>query len=341
LPITSLDGSQANLEAMVVRPDRSGRFPVVVIVHGTPRASGEAFGAAIAQQSPVDFLGPAVAFAQRGYAAVSIMRRGFGRSDGQYAERLTGSCENRDYLAAGRAAAEDVTGAVRSLRDEPWADPDRVLLFGLSTGGFAVTAAAAGNPPGVVGIVNVAGVHGSAGPDRVCSPDRLVEDVSVFGQTSRLPALWIYVENDHFVPAALSRRMFEAYTGAGAPAALKMLPPFGNDGHYLLSGPIDLWWSSVEGFLDGLHLPISAIIEMPALAAIPPPSPLNPTCMAFFKNYAAVPTDTKAFAWNAEGHCSTSFSRTADEAKENAMRQCRDAWKECTIYAVGQSLSPG
>ena len=49
LPITLPDGGQVNLEAMVVRPDRSERFPLVVLVHGTIRASGEALRTAMAQ----------------------------------------------------------------------------------------------------------------------------------------------------------------------------------------------------------------------------------------------------------------------------------------------------
>lgn len=335
------DGRQVNLEAMVVRPDRPGRFPLVVLVHGTPRVSGETVRDEIARQSPAGFVGPAVAFAQRGYAAVSIMRRGFGRSEGPFAESLSGTCNDRDYLAVGRTAAEDVSGAVATLRGEPWAAPDRVLLFGLSTGGFAVTAAAASNPPGVVGVLDVAGGHGSAGPDRVCSPDRLVEDAGIFGRTARVPALWLYAENDHFIPAALGRRMFDAYTAAGAPAQLDILPPFGNEGHYILAGPVELWWPSVERFLGGLRLPTAVMVELPALAALPAPSPLNPTCAMYFSSYLATRTDAKAFAWNAEGHCSSATSRTIDEAKQEAMRQCVGAWQDCSLYAVGQSLAPG
>jgi predicted acyl esterase len=73
----------------------------------------------MAHQPPAELVSPAVAFAQRGYAAVSIMRRGFGRSEGQFAESLSGTCNDRDYLAVGRVAAEDVTGAVATLRGEP------------------------------------------------------------------------------------------------------------------------------------------------------------------------------------------------------------------------------
>jgi dienelactone hydrolase len=321
LPITLPDGSKVKLEAMVIRPDRPGRFPLVVLVDGTPRASGETLRAAMAHQPPAELVIPAIAFAQRGYAAVSIMRRGFGRSEGQFAESLSGTCNDRDYLAVGRVAAEDVTGAVATLRGEPWVDPDRVLLLGHSTGGFAVTAAAANNPPGVVGILDFAGGHGSAGPDRVCSPDRLVEDAGILGRTARVPALWIYSENDHYIPAALGRRMFEAYVVSGAPAQLQVLPPFGVEGHAEVAvGPVELWWPSVESFLSGLHLPTSVMVELPTLASIPAPNPLNAACTMYFNYYVVARTDAKAFAWNAEGHCSLTTPSTKPRKK-----RCADA----------------
>jgi dienelactone hydrolase len=343
LPIAYPDGRRVNLEAMVIRPDRPERFPLVVLVHGTPVATGDNLRTAMAQQSPADLLNPALAFAQRGYATVSIMRRGFGRSEGQFAESLSGTCNDRDYLAVGRVAAEDVTGALATLRRELWVDPDRVLLLGHSTGGFAVTAAAADNPAGVVGILDFAGGHGSAGPDRVCSPDRLVADAGIFGRTARVPALWIYSENDRYIPAALGRRMFAAYVASGAPGQLQVLPPFGVEGHAMLSmGPVELWWPAVEDFLNGLHLPTSVMVELPAMAAIPAPSPLNAACTNYFDYYVKAHTDTKAFAWNRDGHCSSvTTMRTVDEAREEAMRRCTEAWKECSLYAVGQSVTPG
>jgi dienelactone hydrolase len=96
------------------------------------------------------------------------------------------------------------------------------------------TAAAATNPSGVVGILDFAGGHGAASPDRVCSPDQLVDDAGILGRTARIPALWIYSENDHYIPAALGRRVFEAYVASGAPAQLEVLPPFGVEGHAML-----------------------------------------------------------------------------------------------------------
>lgn len=343
IPVTLVDGSQVKLETMIIRPDRPGRFPLVLLVHGTNPATGQAFRAAAAQQSPADLLNAAVAFAQHGYAVASIMRRGFGRSEGRFAETLSGPCDDRDYLAVGRIAAEDVAGAVVALRGEPWVEPDQVVLMGHSTGGFAVTAAAANSPDGVVGVLNFEGAHGSV-PGRTCSPDHLVADAGIFGRTARIPALWVYSENDHSAPPALGRRMFDAYVASGAPAQLQVLRPFGVDGHALVPmGPAGIWWPAVESFLNQLRLPTSLVVELPPPAVIPPPVPLNAACTGYFDAYVKAWTDAKAYAWNRDGHCSsvTSTQRTVDEAKSEAMRQCVAAWKECSLYAVGQALAPG
>lgn len=344
MPITLADGNQVRLETMILRPDRPGRFPLVLLVHGTNPATGEAFRIASAKQSPVDLLNPAVVFAQHGYAVAAIMRRGFGRSEGGFVERLSGPCDDRDYLAVGRTAAEDVIGALATLRGESWVEPDRVLLMGHSTGGFAVTAAAADNPVGVVGVLNFEGAHGSGGPGRICSPDHLVADAGILGRTARIPALWVYAENDHFAPPALGRRMFETYTASGAPAQLQILPAYGVEGHAVVPmATADTWWPIVESFLDQLHLPTSLAVQLPALRNLPAPTPLNAACTVYFDAYVKAWTDVKAYARNREGHCSsvTSTQRTVEDAKSEAMRQCLAAWKECSLYAVGQALAPG
>lgn len=330
LPITLADGSQVKLETMILRPDRPGRFPLVLLVHGTLPGTGDALRAALARETPASLLNPAVAFAQRGYAVASIMRRGFGHSDGPFAETLSGPCDDRDYLGVARIAAEDVTGALAALRGEPWVEPDRVLLMGHSTGGFAVTAAAASNAAGVVGVLNFEGAHGSV-PGHTCSPDRLVADAGIFGSTARIPALWLYAENDRSAPPALGRRMFDAYVASGAPAQFQILPPFGVDGHAMVPmGPADVWLPAVESFLHQLHLPTSVLVELPPPATIPPPVPLNAACAGYFDAYVKAWTDAKAYAWNRDGHCSsvTVAQRTADDAKREALRQCVAAWKE-------------
>ncbi|HUN47556.1 MAG TPA: alpha/beta fold hydrolase [Stellaceae bacterium] len=253
------DGHQARLESLLIRPDRPGRFPLVVLVHGTPA------------DSPANLAGPAIAFAQHGYAAVSILRRGFGRSDGPYLEAPADPCEDTDYLQVGLVSAQDVSGAVASLRREAWADPERVVLLGYSTGGFAVVAAGAANPPGVAGIINVAGGRGAFEPDHVCGADNLVSAYGVLGRSSRTPELWLYSENDQAFVPSLANRMFAAFTARGAPARLQMLPPFGGNGHLLLvAGSTDLWWPAVAAFLESLHLP-TAQAKLPPRPQAPLP----------------------------------------------------------------------
>jgi dienelactone hydrolase len=339
VPIALPDGRQVMLEGLVIRPDRPGKFPLIVLVHGSPRSEPGKFLEAYRRASPTGLAGPALAFAQRGYAAVSIMRRGFGRSDGPYAEFIADPCENTDYLRVGLISAEDVTGAVASLRREPWVDPDRVVLLGYSTGGFAVSAAGTTNPPGVLGILDFAGGRGSFKPDQVCSPDRLVDAFATFGRSTRIPALWMFAENDHYLGVALARRIFEAYTSAGAPAQLKTLPPFGSDGHLLLvAGSTDLWWPSVETFLGALHLPTSLAVDLPPPSALPPPH-VNEACLGFFRDYVAARTDAKAFAMNPEGHCGSDITaRSLDDAREEAMKLCSARWPDCKLYAAGQEL---
>jgi dienelactone hydrolase len=183
LPVT-ISGSEVSLESFVVRPDHPGRFPLVVITHGTPSVDGDAFFREILNRSPVNYSKAAIAFAQRGYAVVTIMRRGVGRSGGGFSERLQ---EPRDYLPAVRVSAEDVTAAVASLRKEPWVDADHVILLGHSTGGLAVSAAAAENPAGVVGILNFdGGEHSVSASGRACEPDNLVGTMAALAHPGAL-----------------------------------------------------------------------------------------------------------------------------------------------------------
>ena len=171
LPVV-ISGNKLSLESSVVRPDRPGKFPLVVITHGQPGVFGDRFYGEILNSMPIAYTTAAVAFAVRGYAAVSIMRRGYGRSGGGFSEVLRQAC---DYLPAVRISGEDVIAAVASLRSEPWVDADHIVLLGDSVGGLSVTAAASQNLPGVVGVVNFDGgwPNSFAAPGQPCSPDNL------------------------------------------------------------------------------------------------------------------------------------------------------------------------
>ena len=336
----TLSGSELALESFVIRPDRPGKFPLVIITHGTPSASGDAFFREVLNRSPVTYSKAAIGFAERGYAVVSIMRRGFGRSEGGFSEQLQKAC---DYLPAVRVSGQDVIAAVNSLRRESWVDADHVILLGHSTGGLAVTAAAAENPTGVVGIVNFdGGEHGVSASGQACEPDNLVDTLTALGRTARVPALWLYAENDQSYEPDLARRMFAAYTGGGAPAQLRMLAAFGANGHDLvMAAPADDWFSSIEPFLAGLGLPTAPVVTPPLFARLPFPPGALTVCQEAFANYLTNPDDAKAFAVSRQGGCGTGAGRTADEARENALTACKINTRggDCKLYAIGQHLA--
>jgi len=113
---------------------------------------------------------------QRGYATITIMRRGFGLSGGDYSEKLQQAC---DYLPAVRNSGDDILAAIATIRREPWVDPDHILLLGHSTGGLAVLAAATANPSGVVGLLNFdGGRHSTSMSGGPCDSDHLISTVA-------------------------------------------------------------------------------------------------------------------------------------------------------------------
>ena len=129
-------------------------------------------------------------------------------------------------------------------------------MVGQSAGGWAAIALSSRNVRGVRAIITFAAGRGGrvdGKPNNNCAPEKLVAATRDFGQTARVPMLWIYIENDTFFGPALSKRMHQAYTEAGGMAEYHLLPPFGNDGHFLIDSPdaIPLWAPLVSQFLDG------------------------------------------------------------------------------------------
>ena len=340
--VVTLDGAAVTLEGLVVRPDRPGKVPLVVMFHGTPRSEQSGQSEARARVSPALFNTAAVMFARHGYATVSVMRRGFGRSGGRYAEGGTGRCDTADYLPAARAAGEDVVAATAALRREPWVDPERVVLLGQSSGGMAVSAAAAAGVPGVRGVLDFAGGRGSSAPDTVCNPAGLVQTFGTLGRTALVPALWLYAENDHFFGPALARRMHAAYTEAGAPAGFVALPAFGADGHATLTAAeAEAWWPSVAPFLARIGLPTAELVRLPELPRLQVPRDMGNACLAGFRAFEASRTPGKAFAVRSGGGCGwATRARDADEAAAEAMERCATRGGGCTLYARGHGVVP-
>jgi len=244
--------------AYVVRPVGNGPFPLVVMNHGVslnPRERGFF--------PLVEFKAAAFWFARQGNMVVAPTGSGYGAAALDDPERglygvfysKIGSCENPNFHDAGLAVALLDEWIIDYMADQKLIIPNDVVVVGQSAGGWAAIALSSRNLPSVRAIITFeAGRGGRVGgkPNNNCAPDQLVEATADFGRTARIPMLWIYTENDTFFGPELSKRMHEAYTRAGGNAEYHLLPPFGDDGHYMIDSAdsIPLWSPLVSQFLD-------------------------------------------------------------------------------------------
>ncbi|MBL8836862.1 MAG: prolyl oligopeptidase family serine peptidase [Alphaproteobacteria bacterium] len=243
------NGGAVQLVALALRPAGAQARALAIVNHGSPRdAAGRR------RMTTAQYESQLRVFAERGYAAVAVLRRGYGSSGGAWAEGYNG-CADPDFAAGARRTANDISDAIAHLQTLPWVDRTRVVAIGQSAGGIGVVALAASPPEGLRAIVNFAGGRGSRGPNDVCFEDRLVTAFAAFGRGASLPSLWIYAENDLFFRPELARRFERAYSGAGGRATLLVVPPSGDDGHNYFRRELRDWPERVFPFLRALGLP--------------------------------------------------------------------------------------
>jgi dienelactone hydrolase len=317
------------LEAILIRPAAPGRYPLVLLNHGAPRD-----GAQRRKMSPNALLPQATEFARRGWAAVIVMRRGYGDSGGDYAES-SGPCDNPNYVKSASASAADLRAAIVHLAARPDVDRPRIVSVGQSAGGLATVALTADPPSGLVAAINFAGGRGSRADHQVCRDERLVEAMRSFGRRSRVPMLWVYTENDHYFGPALARRMHDAFAGAGGQVQFVQAPPFGRDGHTLFASGIPQWTPTVDKFLQAQKLVLRGdLLPLPPLPAIEPPPNLSASGRTGFERYRAAPPH-KAFAVSSKGAWAwRSGRRTVRDASEAALEACRERANDCRLVAV-------
>ena len=239
------------LRATVFRPvDSLGeggvpllRRPLVMINHGSDAFTREAVS------MPV-FYWLSRWFVERGYVVVLPQRRGHGATGGDLAEGRD-TCADPDHLGSGRAAADDIEAALDFMQHQPFVDPSRLVVAGVSTGGWAALALAARNPAGLQLVVNFAGGRGGHAygrPNAVCGQDRLIAATAAFGQAARVPTFWAYAENDSFFGPELAAAMAAAWTAAGGSAEFNVLPAYGEEGHAVVDDRASwrLWGPALE-----------------------------------------------------------------------------------------------
>jgi dienelactone hydrolase len=244
--------------AYLVRPVGDGPFPLVIMNHGVALNAKERSFFPL-----VEFRDAARWFAGRGYLVVAPVGSGFGAAAIDIPERAIygpfflkiGKCGNPNFRDAGLAIAQVDLWIIDYLAAENLIVPKDAIVVGQSAGGWGSVALSSLNPPQVKAIITFAAGRGGrvdGKPNNNCAPDRLVEAAGEFGRTSRVPMLMIYIENDTYFGPALSKRMHEAFTAAGGRAEYHLLPPFGDEGHFLIGSPdaIAIWSPLVTKFLS-------------------------------------------------------------------------------------------
>lgn len=317
-------GRAYSLDALIVKPGGvAGRLPIALITHGSPRDS-----AARPKVRARALLPQARDLAHRGWLVVAFVRRGFGASDGPFAEGYT--CEAPDFRRALAIAAEDIEAVRVAVAKRPDADAARVLGLGTSAGGASMLAWAATRPEGLAGIVNVSGGTGSSSPGQNCDEDRLVSAFASFGARSRAPTLWLYAGNDSFFGPDLVRRLHTAFTRAGGEAMLTQFGPVAEDGHGLW-GAFDgrmLWLPALDRFLRAQALPTWDPRPLEAFA-----SQFDPKVRSVLDRYLSAPTEKvlsisrgKRTAWFSGGR------EDLPSARQKSLEECeRHSAERCEV----------
>jgi dienelactone hydrolase len=274
--IPARDGAY-RIAATIVRPEGPGPYGAVVLNHGVPVSREQR-----AKESSTYFRAVAEVFAQRGYAVVLPLRRGFGATGGAFAEDA-GSCAKPNYRRAEQAAAEDVMAAYNYARTLPYIDASRMILAGQSAGGFvSIFTAGTRSPEGLVAVLSFAGGRGGnphVQPGVPCAVEPVAQLFDQLGAVVRVPVLFHYAENDLFFNAETSRFWFKRFAAGGANAEYVLQPAFGRDGHYIFGdrNGVSRWLPVVERFLGQHNVPF-AIIEphtvKPMIAVEPAAAPM-------------------------------------------------------------------
>jgi len=320
----------AGLEAFLMRPAASGKYPLALISHGTPRDFDDRAG-----MTARSYRGIAIEFARRGFAALVVLRRGYGTSPGDKVDSY-GSCSHPDYRGALAISVADLQAAIAAMKNRDDVTTDGMIAIGHSAGGLATVGLTAQAPPGLAAAINFAGGRGSIRAGMVCGDNALVDLFRQLGTTSRTPMLWVYAENDGFFSPDLAHRFRDSFAAGGGKVSFIDAPAFGDDGHYLFSsGSASTWTPYVDNFLRAHNLLPRQILG----AGLPVPPQLGESGKQAFSQFMGR-NPHKAFAVAPDGSFGwRSRMPSAADASREALSACAKHSARCALYAVDDALA--
>ena len=229
-----------NIAVYLYKPAGKGRFPLIVLSHGTPSRLQDRsrLGADTLQHEALAFVG-------KGAAVAVPIRRGFG-GQGKPVDLHSLNCTGPSYYDTGVFSTQDIGAAMSAVLQDPQIDASRVVLVGHSTGGFASVAAATRLK--VLGVVSFAGGRGSLSADKVTCEGDLDAAMQRYGHDTHVPELWIYAQNDHIFGPQVAARLRDAFVKGGGDVSFIAAPPYRTEGHDYIEDA-QAWSPAVDGFL--------------------------------------------------------------------------------------------
>lgn len=317
-------GREVRFESLIVRPEhQSGRLPLALVTHGKS-ASGIDMG----DLRAVSYASVARDLARRGWLAAVVMRRGFGQSDGPF--RAAGaSCGDPDMARRFALDADELEAALNTLKERTDVDPERVIALGESAGGAAVMALAQRRPPGLRGVVNVAGglnLDGCTEKGR----EALVAAARHWGMVGGAPQLWLYAGNDELFPPSLVDRMRSAALDGGSDIRLVELPAMKPRGHAIFRNGLArfVWLPELDSSLRAWKLPtLPAERPKAEFARLEFSDGLNS-----FERYFSAPGE-KALAYSKAKKLFHYWYGAAsiEAARASALENCAKKASDCTV----------
>lgn len=256
------DTGTIRLVTYVYRPLKNDRREVVLFSHGSTA------GLARSPKEPLEAPPPAVIrfFVSRGYTLVAPSRRGRGESTGTYIEECSvyiGQCTVTDQLTLGergiREALLDTDAVIDQLilgRLVP--RESRILVGGISRGGFLSLILAGERPKLVKGAINfVGGWYGvterlTALENQQRMDDQKARLIRSAKQTTA-PTIWFYAARDPLYKEGVPQELFRFWQDAGGQGEFVFFKDHSLPSGHAIASNVALWESQADAFLRALE----------------------------------------------------------------------------------------
>jgi dienelactone hydrolase len=249
----AVKSGNVTLEAWIWRPQGDGRFPAVLLNHGSGRSHEELERLGPYEQM-AEIIGPV--FARHGYVLLYLFRRGVGPStqagknaiDLMNEEAAAHGQNERNALQLkllqGREMS-DALAALARLRKLSYVDPHRVAVIGHSFGGSLTVLMTERQPS-----LRAAVIFSGAGYSWDRSAELRARLLRAADRTS-VPLFFIHAANDYSTNSG--KALDAELARLGKPHRLEIYPPVGqtpDDGHDFPNNSVAAWEPDVFAFLD-------------------------------------------------------------------------------------------